>query len=80
MDKAGLMEIYVQNNYFIKDVDRSGELTYGRIDIEDGMKELPAEQLLRALNEQVDQLLKDLKPMIMMRILEELVIRRRPNE
>lgn len=71
------MEIYVQNNYFIKDTERSGDLTYGVVSIEDELKDLPAEHLLRAVNEQVDQMLKDLKPMIMMRILEELVIRRR---
>lgn len=71
------MEIYVQNNYFIKGTERSGELTYGHIAIEDELKDLPAEHLLRAVNEQVDLMLKDLKPMIMMRILEELVIRRR---
>lgn len=72
------MEILVQNTYFIKDVDRDGELTFARIIIEDEFKDLPAEHLLRAVNEQVDQMLKDLKPMIMMRILEELIIRKRP--
>lgn len=71
------MEILVQNTYFIKDVDRDGELTFARILIEDELKDLPAERLLRAVNEQVTQMLKDLKPMIMMRILEELVIRKR---
>lgn len=71
------MEILVQNTYFIKDVDRDGELTFARILIEDELKDLPAEHLLRAVNEQVTQMLKDLKPMIMMRILEELVIRKR---
>lgn len=77
MDKASIVEILVQNTYFIKDVDRDGELTFARILIEDELKDLPAERLLRAVNEQVTQMLKDLKPMIMMRILEELVIRKR---